>query len=403
MDELRAVKAIEVIGSGGLVIVTDDADREDEGDLIAAADAITVEQMAFMIRHTSGVVCVPMTGDRLAELDLPQMVTRNTDSRATAFTVSVDATEGVTTGISAADRTATVRTLLDPRSRPSHLSRPGHIFPLRYEEGGVLRRAGHTEAAVDLAIAAGRAPAGVIAELVNDDGTMMRGVELEAFAAEHDLPVLTIAELIEFRRRHEKLIERLSAARLPTRFGAFTAIGFRSLVDGAEHVALVHGEITPSSSTLVRVHSECLTGDVFGSDRCDCGAQLATALQMVVAEGSGVVLYMRGHEGRGIGLMHKLAAYTLQDQGFDTVDANIELGFPPDQRDYGIGAQILHDLGIREMRLLTNNPAKRAGVEGYGLSIVERVPIEIPATPENASYLATKAERMGHLFGEGDA
>lgn len=403
MGEQNVERAIEAIARGEFVIVTDDAAREDEGDLIIAAESITPERMAFMIRHTSGVVCVPMRAERLAELDLPQMVARNTESKSTAFTVSVDAHHGISTGISAADRSTTVRALLDPATRPGDLSRPGHIFPLRYERGGVLRRAGHTEAAVDLTVAAGMYPAGVIAELVNDDGTMMRGATLEAFAAEHGIPVLTIAELVEHRRHHEVLVERLSSARLPTQHGAFTAVGYRSLVDGAEHIALVKGEIDPDRPTLVRVHSECLTGDVFASARCDCGEQLGEALRRIEEEGRGVVLYMRGHEGRGIGLMHKLAAYTLQDQGFDTVDANVELGFPPDQREYGIGAQILYDLGVRAMRLLTNNPAKRAGIEGYGLSIVERVPIVIDPTPENLAYLRTKAARMGHLMEDADA
>lgn len=403
MSETTVLAGIDAVRQGGFVIVTDDEGRENEGDLIMAASMVTPARMAFLVRYTSGVVCVPMLEERLDELDLPQMVRRNTDTMRTAFTVSVDVMHGTTTGISASDRTATVLALVDEKTRAEDLSRPGHVFPLRYTAGGVLRRAGHTEAAVDLAIAAGLYPAGVIAELVSEDGGMMRGEELSEFAATHGIPMLTIADLIEYRRRNEVLVERLSSARIPTKHGEFTAVGYRSLVDGTEHLALVRGEVDPDQPILIRVHSECLTGDVLGSERCDCGPQLDEALRRIGEEGQGIVLYMRGHEGRGIGLMHKLSAYALQDQGRDTVEANIELGFPPDTRDYGIGAQILLDLGVRSMRLLTNNPAKRAGIEGYGLKIIDRVPIRITPNPQNEVYLRTKVERMGHRMEDDDA
>ncbi len=391
---------IAAIARGEMVIMVDDADRENEGDLIVAAEKITPAQMGFMIRHTSGIICLPIVGERLDELDLPQMVKVNTDLRHTAFTVSIDARDGVSTGISAHDRTVTVKRVLDPNTRPEDLSRPGHIFPLRYEPGGVLKRAGHTEAAVDLARYAGLYPAGVLAEVVNDDGTVARLPELERFAKEHDLLIGTIADLIAYRRaREEKLVERVIEARIPTAHGEFRAVGYRSLVDERQHVAFVMGDLGDGENVLVRVHSECLTGDVFGSLRCDCGIQLETALAKVGAEGRGVVLYIRGHEGRGIGLLHKLAAYNLQDQGRDTVEANEELGLPVDARDYGVGAQILYDLGVRSMRLLTNNPTKRAGIEGYGLRIVERVPLTVEPNPHNAAYLAAKAKKLGHRFG----
>ena len=390
--------AIAAIAAGGFVIVTDDVDRENEGDLIIAASAMTPEKMGFMVRHTSGVICLSMEGDRLDQLELPQMVRENTDARRTAFTISVDVTVGITTGISAADRARTIAALIDPTTTPRDLSRPGHVFPLRYENGGVLRRAGHTEAAVDLAREAGLYPAGVLAELVNDDGTMMRGPQLEAFAETHDLPLVTIAALIAHRARFERLVERASSARIPTAHGTFAAVGYRSLVDGREHVAFVLGDVAGKSDVLVRVHSECLTGDVFGSLRCDCGVQLDEALRRVGEEGEGVVLYIRGHEGRGIGLMHKLAAYELQDGGLDTVEANVALGLPPDARDYGVGAQILVDLGLSSLRLLTNNPTKRAGIEGYGLTITDRVPIDVGSNSENAGYLATKRDKMGQLL-----
>jgi 3,4-dihydroxy 2-butanone 4-phosphate synthase/GTP cyclohydrolase II len=390
--------AVAAIERGELVIVVDDANRENEGDLVMAAEKVTTESMAFMVRHTSGVICMPMEGERLDELQLPMMVADNTTAYRTAFTISVDAKAGTTTGISAADRTATVHALIDPATRPDDLARPGHIFPLRYREGGVLKRAGHTEATVDLARLAGRQPAGILAEIVNDDGTMARLPDLERFAAEHGLQLISIADLIRYRRHREKLVRRVSEARIPTRYGEFTAYVFASLLDGTEHMAFVRGEVAGQPDVLVRVHSECLTGDVFGSMRCDCGVQLDLALERVASEGQGVVVYLRGHEGRGIGLGHKLRAYTLQDQGRDTVEANVELGFPIDSREYGIGSQILVDLGITTMRLMTNNPAKYGGLEGYGLEIVERVPLRARLTDENIAYLRAKQEKLGHLL-----
>jgi 3,4-dihydroxy 2-butanone 4-phosphate synthase/GTP cyclohydrolase II len=387
---------VAAIGRGEMVIMVDDEDRENEGDLILAAETATQSQIGFMLRHTSGIICLPVIGERLDELDLPMMVARNTDIRRTAFTVSIDARVGTTTGISAADRLKTIQTVLDPVTRPEDLARPGHTYPLRYEPGGVLKRAGHTEAAVDLAELAGKYPAGVLAEIMNDDGTVARLAELERFADEHGLLLGTIADLIAYRRQREKLVERVVEARIPTEHGTFNAVGFRSLIDDRQHIALVMGEIGDGEGVLTRVHSECLTGDVFGSLRCDCGDQLDLALARVAREGRGVVLYIRGHEGRGIGLLHKLAAYRLQDEGLDTVDANVNLGLPVDSRDYGVGAQILYDLGVRSMRLMTNNPTKRAGIEGYGLSIVEQVPLSIEANEENRDYLNTKASRLGH-------
>jgi len=390
--------AIDAIARGEAVVVVDDANRENEGDLIIAAEKTTPETMGFMVRHTSGVICMPLEGARLDELQLPMMVAENTTAYRTAFTVSVDAKRDTTTGISAADRATTVHALIDPETRPDDLARPGHIFPLRYREGGVLKRAGHTEAAVDLARLAGLSPAGVLAEVVNDDGTMARLPELERFAAEHDLAMISIADLIRYRRHREKLVRRISEARIPTKYGEFTAYVFESLLDGTEHMAFVRGEVAGKSNVLVRVHSECLTGDVFGSIRCDCGLQLDLALERVAEENEGVVVYLRGHEGRGIGLGHKLRAYTLQDQGRDTVEANVELGFPIDSREYGIGSQILVDLGITTMRVMTNNPAKYGGLEGYGLEIVERVPLRSRPTDENIAYLRAKQEKMGHLL-----
>jgi 3,4-dihydroxy 2-butanone 4-phosphate synthase/GTP cyclohydrolase II len=395
-------EAVEAFGRGEFVVVVDDADRENEGDLIVSAEKVTAAQVAFMVRHTSGLICLSVPGERLDELRLPLMVSENTDSHRTAFTISVDYVHGTTTGISAADRAATVRAVVDPRTQPSDLARPGHIFPLRYREGGVLKRAGHTEAAVDLARLAGLYPAGVLCELVNEDGTMARLPELRRFCDEHGIHLVTIADLIAFRRHREKLVRRVAEAAIPTEFGPFRAVGFESLLDGAQHIALVRGEVAGQPDTLVRMHSECLTGDVFGSRRCDCGLQLRQALQRVAEEGRGVVVYLRGHEGRGIGLLHKLAAYALQENGRDTVEANADLGLPVDARDYGIGAQILADLGVTSMRLLTNNPAKRAGLEGYGLSITERVPLQTRPTPENRRYLETKVEKMGHLLDLGD-
>jgi 3,4-dihydroxy 2-butanone 4-phosphate synthase/GTP cyclohydrolase II len=390
--------AVAAIARGELVIVVDDADRENEGDLIMAAEAMTAEAMAFMIRHTSGVICMPVEGPRLDELRLPLMVADNTESQRTAFTVSVDARAGTSTGISAADRCTTVHALLDPTTRPEDLARPGHIFPLRYREGGVLKRAGHTEAAVDLARMAGMQPAGVLAEVVNDDGTMARMPRLEAFAEEHGLQLISIADLIRYRRHSEKLVRRVSEARIPTRHGDFTGYVFESVLDGTEHMAFVKGDVASRENVLVRVHSECLTGDVFGSMRCDCGLQLDAAMELIAAEGAGVVVYLRGHEGRGIGLGHKIRAYTLQDQGRDTVEANVELGFPADSREYGIGSQMLVDLGVSTMRIMTNNPAKYGGLEGYGLEIVERVPLSVLPNAENIRYLRTKQEKMGHLL-----
>jgi 3,4-dihydroxy 2-butanone 4-phosphate synthase/GTP cyclohydrolase II len=395
-------RALADIAAGRPVVVVDDEARENEGDLIFAAQFATPQLLAFMVRYTSGYICVPMTEHEADRLDLPPMHHTNQDRRGTAYAVAVDAREGVTTGISAADRAHTIRLLADPATVPGDLSRPGHVVPLRARPGGVLRRPGHTEAAIDLAVLAGARPAGALCELVNDDGTMMRLPDLERFAAEHDLALITIADLIAYRRRHENQVERVVEVRLPTEHGEFRAVGYRAAVDAAEHVALVHGDLGDGRDVLVRVHSECLTGDVLASLRCDCGPQLHAALDRVAAEGRGVVLYMRGHEGRGIGLLHKLQAYQLQDRGLDTVDANLELGLPADARDYGTGAQILYDLGVRSMRLLTNNPAKRAGLEGYGLSVLGREPMPVRPHPENLHYLRTKRDRMGHLLDELD-
>ena len=398
MPFTKIEQAVEAISRGELVIVVDDEDRENEGDLITAAEVVTPENMAFMIRYTSGVICMPMEGDRLDQLRLPLMVADNTESQRTAFTVSVDARNNTTTGISAADRCTTIHSMLDVATRPEDLARPGHIFPLRYREGGVLKRAGHTEAAVDLARMAGFRPAGVLAEVVNDDGTMARMPELTKFAEEHGLLIISIADLIRYRRHREKLVRRVSEARIPTKHGDFTAYVFESIIDGTEHMAFVYGEVAGHDDTLVRVHSECLTGDVFGSMRCDCGLQLDLAMETIAKEGSGVVVYLRGHEGRGIGLGHKIRAYTLQDQGRDTVEANVELGFPADSREYGIGSQMLVDLGVSTMRIMTNNPSKYGGLEGYGLEIVERVPLHVLPNEENIRYLRTKQEKMGHLL-----
>jgi 3,4-dihydroxy 2-butanone 4-phosphate synthase/GTP cyclohydrolase II len=391
-------RAITDIAEGRPVIVVDDEDRENEGDLIFAAEKATPELLAFMVRYTSGYICVPLTQEDCDRLDLPPMYHTNQDARGTAYTVTVDAKQGVTTGISAADRAHTIRLLADPEAAAADFARPGHVVPLRAKEGGVLRRPGHTESAVDLARMAGLRPAGVLCEIVSqkDEGEMARRDELEVFAAEHDLALITIADLIAYRRRTERQVVRVAEARIPTAHGTFRAIGYDSLLDGIEHIALVYGDLEDGGDVLVRVHSECLTGDVFGSLRCDCGPQLDAALEAVAAEGRGVVLYMRGHEGRGIGLMHKLQAYQLQDDGADTVDANLALGVPADARDYGTGAQILNDLGVRTMRLLTNNPAKRVGLEGYGLEIVGRVPLSVWPNPENLRYLRTKRDRMGH-------
>ncbi|HEX2301627.1 MAG TPA: bifunctional 3,4-dihydroxy-2-butanone-4-phosphate synthase/GTP cyclohydrolase II [Pseudonocardiaceae bacterium] len=391
-------RAIADVAAGRPVIVVDDEERENEGDLIFAASQATPELLAFTVRHTSGYICVALTGEACDRLDLPPMYHTNQDKRGTAYTVTVDAREGVTTGISAADRARTIRLLADPDAKSVDFVRPGHVVPLRAKEGGVLRRPGHTEASVDLARMAGLPPAGVLCEIVSakDPGDMARRDELEVFAAEHDLALITIADLIAYRRRFEKQVERVAEARVPTAHGDFRAIGFDSLLDGLEHIALVRGEIGDGTDVLVRMHSECLTGDVFGSLRCDCGPQLDAALAAIAAEGRGVVVYIRGHEGRGIGLMHKLQAYQLQEAGADTVDANLALGMPADARDYGTGAQILLNLGVRSMRLLTNNPAKRVALEGYGLQIADRVPLPIRPNAENLHYLRTKRDRMGH-------
>lgn len=390
-------EAIEDIKAGRMVIIVDDEDRENEGDLAMAAERVTPEAINFMATHGKGLICVPMLGQRLEQLRLPLMVSENTARHGTAFTVSVDVIKGATTGISAYDRAATVKALIDPQTRPEDLARPGHVFPLRYMEGGVLVRAGQTEAVVDLARLAGLYPAGVICEIMADDGTMARMPQLERIAAKHGLKIVSVASIIAYRRAHEKLIERVASARLPTRYGEFTAISYRSIVDKDEHVALVKGTVSGDEPILVRVHSECLTGDVFGSLRCDCGEQMALALQAIQKEGKGVFLYMR-QEGRGIGIHNKLKAYSLQDRGFDTVDANIQLGFPPDLRHYGVGAQILVDLGVRKMRLLTNNPKKVVGLESFGLELVERVPIIAPANSENKRYLEAKRIKLGHLL-----
>jgi 3,4-dihydroxy 2-butanone 4-phosphate synthase/GTP cyclohydrolase II len=395
-------EAVERIAAGRPVVVVDDADRENEGDLIFAADTVTPDLIAFMMTECRGLLCVPMEGEALDRLQLHDMVSHNTEKHGTAFTVSVDAREGVSTGISAADRARTVTLLAAASTRSDDLVRPGHVFPLRAKPGGVLRRPGHTEAAVDLARLAGFTPAGVICEIVNPEGTMARLPELAVFAKRHDLLLITIADLIAYRRRTEKQVERVAEARLPTEHGLFRAVGYRASMDGAEQIALVYGDLSDGRDVLVRVHSECLTGDVFGSLRCDCGPQLHAALRRVAQEGRGVVLYIRGHEGRGIGLLPKLKAYQLQDEGADTVDANLRLGLPADARDYGTGAQILYDLGVRTMRLLTNNPAKRAGLEGYGLEVVGRVPLPTRPHPENVRYLRTKRDRMGHLLDELD-
>jgi 3,4-dihydroxy 2-butanone 4-phosphate synthase/GTP cyclohydrolase II len=401
LDEVS--EAIAAIAAGGIVVVADDEDRENEGDLIMAADAATPEAIGFFVRYTSGVICSALTGERCADLRLPLMVppVANSEAQGTAFTVTVDLRAGTSTGISAADRAVTLRALADPTVRAEEFNRPGHIFPLQAREGGVLKRAGHTEAAVDLAHLAGRAPAGVLCELVNDDGTMMRGRELRAFADEHGLPFVSIADLIRHRSRSEKLVVRTADARVPTAFGEFRCHAFQSILDGQTHLAFVMGNVattTPDDAVLVRVHSECLTGDVFSSVKCDCGPQLDEAMRRVAEAGRGVIVYLRGHEGRGIGISHKLRAYALQDTGYDTVDANTELGLPVDSREYGIGAQILVDLGVTNLKLLTNNPAKYGGLDGFGITIAGREAIHVPIHPEAERYLRTKVERMGHLI-----
>src|SRR6516162_6986674 len=389
-------RAVADVATGRPVVVVDDANRENEGDIIVAASKMTPSLMAFMIRHTSGVLCVPLTGEDLDRLQLPLMTAQNNERMRTAFTISVDARDGVTTGISAADRARTVRVLVDSATEPYEIVRPGHIFPLRYAEGGVLRRAGHTEAAVDLARLAGLTPAGVVAEIFNDDGTMARLPELRAFADRHGLAMITIAQLIEYRRHSERMVRRVVETRLPNAHGEWRALGYQNSMDGTEHVALIYGDLGDGERVLVRVHSECLTGDVLGSLRCDCGAQLDAAMAAVAAEGRGIVLYLRGHEGRGIGLLSKLRAYHLQDSGADTVDANLELGLPADAREYSTGAQMLADLGVRSVRLLTNNPAKVRGLSGFGVEVAGRVPLPVTPTQENLRYLIAKRDRLGH-------
>ncbi len=391
-------EAIEDIRAGKFVIVVDDEDRENEGDLVIAAEHVTPEAINFMARYGRGLICMPIIGKRLDELQIPMMVDRNTSGFGTAFTVSVEAKKKVTTGISAFDRAVTVKTILDPATKPEDLARPGHTFPLRAAEGGVLRRAGQTEAAVDLARLAGLYPAGVICEVMNEDGTMARMPQLELFSAQHGIKIVSVAQLIDYRRHREKLVTRVAEAQLPTRYGDFVIYAYASVAEKEEHVALVMGDVRNGPPPLVRVHSECLTGDVLGSLRCDCGDQLRTAMEKIGEEGRGVVLYMR-QEGRGIGLHNKVKAYHLQDNGFDTVEANRKLGFPPDKRDYGIGAQILVDLGLSRIRIMTNNPKKMVGLQGFGLEIVERVPLVCEPAPTNLQYLLTKQEKMGHLLG----
>ena len=395
-------EAIEDIKAGKFVIIVDDENRENEGDLALAAGKVTTEAVNFMTLHGRGLVCLPITGKRLDELRIPLMVGENTSRFSTAFTVSVEAKDRVSTGISAADRAETVKAIIDPATRAEDLVIPGHMFPLRAREGGVLVRAGHTEAVVDLARLAGLYPAGVICEILNEDGSMARLPQLEVVAEKYGIKIVTIADLITYRRRHERLVNRVAEAKLPTKYGKFTAIAYKSDIDPDEHLALVMGDIDTEESVLVRVHSECITGDVFGSLRCDCGEQVALALQSIAKEGRGVFLYMR-QEGRGIGFPNKIRAYALQDKGLDTVEANLSLGFAPDLRDYGIGAQILAELGLHDIRLLTNNPKKVVGLEGYGLKVVETVPIIVSPNPYNRDYLEVKREKMGHLLEISDA
>ena len=392
-------EALEDLQVGKCLVVVDDEQRENEGDLVMPAEKVTPEAINFIVTHARGLVCMPIIGERLDQLQMPLMVSQNMSSKnQTAFTVSVDYKNGTTTGISASDRAATVRAMINPDARPEEFSRPGHLFPLRSNPGGVLARAGHTEAIVDLCKLAGMYPAGIVCEIMNEDGTMSRMPALEEFATVHGLKILSIAQIIAHRRRHERMIERVAEARLPTEYGDFTAIAYKSAVDVGEHIALTKGRWDREQPVLVRIHSECLTGDVFGSLRCDCGQQIEMALQILGKEEAGIFLYMR-QEGRGIGLHNKIKAYSLQDNGLDTVEANETLGFEPDLRHYGVGAQILQDLGVSKLRLLTNNPRKVVGLAGFDLEIVERVPVEVPVTDENRSYLQTKRARMGHILG----
>ncbi len=399
MEAIKRVEnAIKALKAGEFIVVTDDLERENEGDLIIAAEHVTPEKITFMIKHTGGVLCVPMLGERLDALELPQMVSKNTESNRTAFTTSVDYVHGTKTGISSQDRASTILALIDQKSTPLDFCRPGHIFPLLARPGGVLKRAGHTEASIDLMRLAKLYPAAVISELMNDDGTIMALTDSIEFAKKHKLAFVTIADLIRYRRRYEKLVERVVTARVPTSVGEWQANIYRSILDNIEHVAYVKGKISSEVPVLVRVHSECLTGDALFSIRCDCGMQLRSAMERIDQEGSGVIIYLRGHEGRGIGLAHKLHAYNLQDEGRDTVEANLELGFPADSREYGIGAQILSDLGVKKIRLMTNNPAKYGGLDGYDLEIVERVPIKTIPTSENIKYLQAKQNKLGHTL-----
>lgn len=391
--------ALATLRAGGMIVVVDDDDRENEGDLVCAAECVTPDHINFMLQNGRGWICLSLPAEECDRLSLPQMVERNTESMETAFTVTIDAATrfGVTTGISASDRATTIRVAIDPATRPEDLRRPGHMNPLRARPGGVLQRVGHTEASVDLARLAGFRPAGVICEILSDDGTMTRGAALEAFAARHQLPLVSVAELVAYRLTTEQLVHRVAEARLPTEFGEFRVVGYRNDVDQREHIALVHGDVAGQSSILVRMHSRCLTGDVFHSRRCDCGSQLERAMEMITAEGRGVIVYL-DQEGRGIGLLNKLRAYELQDEGEDTVQANARLGFKADLRDFGIGAQILRDVGLTTLRVMTNNPRKLVGLEGYGLEIVERVPLQPPSNPDNAAYLMTKRDKLGHLL-----
>ncbi len=393
--------AVNDIKQGKMVIIVDDEDRENEGDLTMAAEKITPEAINFMATFGKGLICVPMLGEDLEHLNLPLMVPQNTAPLSTAFTVSVDYLKGTSTGISAPDRSATIKALIDPDTKPEDLGRPGHIFPLKYMDGGVLKRTGQTEASVDICRIAGLKEAAVICEIVGDNGEMARMPDLEIFAKTHDIKIITVADLIKYRRTHEKLVERIAEAKIPTSYGDFRIVSYSSMVDKADHIALIKGEIDSSQPLLVRVHSECLTGDVFGSNKCDCGDQVEIAMEQISLEGSGVLLYMR-QEGRGIGIHNKIKAYALQEQGYDTVDANVQLGFPPDPRQYGIGAQILEDLGVRKMRLITNNPTKRVGLEGFNLEITETIPIIAKYRKENIDYMDTKRTRMGHLLDSDD-